>query len=216
MQLVGSERSGLLGDIQAGSWVTFLVLLLSLQFTEYWLHRAMHAIPVLWRIHVVHHCDPEVDATTAFRHHPLEIIFSALITLPVVALLMPDPLMLLGYNVLHSVVAVINHGNITFGPRLDRVLRLLVVTPDFHRLHHSTGQHYTDSNYSTILPLFDYVFKTSTYLPTLQQKTMQLGLTYFRGKEYSRLVKLLLIPFLRGFGKSHLRNMSNPGGPERE
>jgi sterol desaturase/sphingolipid hydroxylase (fatty acid hydroxylase superfamily) len=191
---VGTEHAGLLHD--AGPATAFLAVLFSLQFTAYWLHRAFHAVPALWRIHSVHHCDTEVDATTAHRHHPLEPVISSLVTLPVVVALGPDPLTIVGYNVLHAAVALVSHGNFSLGPRLDSVLRLFVATPDFHRLHHSAEQRYTDSNYCTILPVFDYVFRTATTLPAEQQKTMQLGLPYLRETQFVRLDRMLLIPFL--------------------
>lgn len=200
-QLLGLEALGLLRRIEAGPVSSFLAVIFCLQFTGYWLHRASHAIPVLWRIHAVHHCDPEVDATTANRHHPLEPIIGALVSLPVLVLLGAEPWAILGYNVLHASVANISHGNFSFGPTLDKLLRRFVVTPDFHRLHHSSEQRYTDSNYATILPMFDYLFRTATQMPSEQQKTMQLGLPYFREKKYVRLDQMVMIPFLSGFGK---------------
>lgn len=196
VSLVGAENPGLLHKAEAGPWVSFFAVLVCLQFAGYWLHRALHAIPVLWRIHTVHHCDPEVDATTAHRHHPLESVIGAVAMLPVVVILGPEPVHIIGYNILHALVAVMSHGNFSFGPRLDGLLRLFIVTPDFHRMHHSTEQRYTDSNYATILPLFDYLFRTATRLPTEKQKTMRLGLSYFRDPKHARLDQMLLIPFL--------------------
>jgi len=196
VNLVGMDNPGLLHKAGAGPWVSFFVVLFFLQFAAYWLHRAFHSVPVLWRIHTVHHCDPEVDATTANRHHPLEPIMGALAMLPVVVILGPEPMAILGYNILVAAVAVVSHGNFSFGPHLDGLLRLFIVTPDFHRMHHSTERQYTDSNYSTLLPVFDYVFRTATRLPAEQQKTMRLGLPYFRDRKFSRLDQMLLIPFL--------------------
>lgn len=196
VKLVGMENPGLLHKAGASPWVSFVVVLFCLQLAAYWLHRAFHVIPVLWRIHTVHHCDLEVDATTANRHHPLEPILSALAMLPVVVILGPDPMAILGYNILVGAVAVLSHGNFSLGPGLDRLLRLLIVTPDFHRLHHSSDRQYTDSNYSTVLPVFDYLFGTATQLPVERQKTMQLGLPYFRETQFVRLDQMLLIPFL--------------------
>jgi sterol desaturase/sphingolipid hydroxylase (fatty acid hydroxylase superfamily) len=196
VNLVGIENPGLLHKAGASPWVSFVVLLFSLQFAAYWLHRAFHAFPVLWRIHTVHHCDPEVDATTANRHHPLEPILNAVAMLPVVVILGPDPISILGYNILAVAVAVMSHGNFTFGPRLDGLLRRFIVTPDFHRMHHSSERQYTDSNYATVLPVFDYLFRTATRLPTERQKTMQLGLPYFRETRFARLDQMLFIPFM--------------------
>lgn len=209
VNLVGIENPGLLHKVGASPWVSFIVVLFCLQFAAYWLHRAFHAIPVLWRIHTVHHCDPEVDATTAHRHHPLEPVLSAVAMLPVVVILGPDPVSILGYNVLAAAVAVMSHGNFTFGPTLDRLLRRFIVTPDFHRMHHSSDRQYTDSNYATVLPVFDYLFGTATHLPAERQKTMQLGLSYFREMKFARLDQMLLIPFLPR------RTSSRTSSPER-
>lgn len=200
--LLGAESVGLLERLQLPFWAAFLLVLLSLQLVSYWLHRAMHSVPMLWRIHAVHHCDTEVDATTAFRHHPIEVLLGALVSIPVILLLLPDPLILLIYNILHATVAVIHHGNISFGPRITRTLGLLVVTPDFHRLHHAAERRFTDSNYASILPLFDHVFRTATSLPAEQQKSMRLGLDYLREVSNARLIQMLLIPFKSGFGQS--------------
>jgi sterol desaturase/sphingolipid hydroxylase (fatty acid hydroxylase superfamily) len=196
---IGFEKKGLLHALGAGYVASFIVTLLCLEFFGYWLHRAYHAVPVLWRIHAVHHSDPEMDATTSHRHHPLEPVISTLVTAPVMIGLGADPLVLLSYNVLNTAMAVFTHGNITLGQGVDRALRYFVVTPDFHRMHHCAERRYTDSNYSGIIPLFDYLFRTATRRPAIEQKTMALGLPYFREPKYARLDQLLLIPFLPTF-----------------
>lgn len=194
-RIMGLEEVGLLHRFEIGYIPSFILTLLCLEFVGYWLHRASHSVPVLWRIHAVHHSDVEMDATTSLRHHPLEHVISALVFIPVLIALGSDPLVLLGYNVLHAAVSALNHGNYSLGQSADRVLRLFIVTPDFHRVHHSSEQRYTDSNYASILPMFDYFFRTATKFTAEQQKTMPLGLTYFREPKYSRLDQLLLMPF---------------------
>ncbi len=196
----GMTTQGLLQRLDVGSWLSFLLLLVSLQFVAYWLHRALHHFPILWRVHAVHHCDTEVDATTAHRHHPIEPLISTLVALPVVVLLGPDPMAVLAYNVLHALVALVSHGNLTLGP-LEKYLRRLIVTPAFHRLHHSSERKYTDSNYSTVLPVLDFVFGSATQMPVGEQKNMQLGLASFREPKFARLDQLLLMPFLPTFGQ---------------
>ena len=196
---IGYGDIGLLHRFGLGYFASFVLILLCLEFLGYWLHRALHAVPVLWRIHAVHHSDVEMDATTSHRHHPLEPIISTMVTVPVLMVLGPDPLILLGYNALHSAVAALSHGNFSLGQPVDRVLRRLLVTPDFHRMHHRAERRNTDSNYSTILPLFDYIFHTATQCPAEQHKTMTLGLSYFREPKYSRLDQLLLMPLLPKF-----------------
>jgi sterol desaturase/sphingolipid hydroxylase (fatty acid hydroxylase superfamily) len=211
---IGLEQTGLLHVLKLSLVASFIVTLLCLEFLNYWVHRAYHAVPLLWRIHAVHHSDPEMDATTSHRHHPLEPVVSTLLTVPVMVGLGADPLVLLGFNVLHTAMAVLSHGNITLGQRVDNVLRYFVVTPDFHRMHHSAERRYTDSNYTAILPLFDYLFRTATRCPAEQHKTMSLGLPYFRERRYSRLDQLLLIPFLPGFRTAAPR-LADPSLPER-
>jgi len=192
---MGLENAGLLHRLGIGYIPSFILSLLCLELVGYWLHRASHAVPVLWRIHAVHHSDVEMDATTSLRHHPMEQVINALVFIPVLIVLGSDPLVLLSYNVLHAAVGVLSHGNFSLGKSADRVLRLFIVTPDFHRVHHSSEQRYTDSNYASILPMFDYLFRTATKCTAEQHKTMPLGLTYFRERKYSRLDQLLLMPF---------------------
>jgi sterol desaturase/sphingolipid hydroxylase (fatty acid hydroxylase superfamily) len=196
---VGFGDSGLLHRFGSGFLGSFILITLCLEFVYYWMHRTLHAVPMLWRVHAVHHSDVEMDATTANRHHPLELVISTIVVVPVLMALGPDPLVLLSYNVLHSVVGVLSHGNFTLGRPVDRMLRPFIVTPDFHRQHHSADRRYTDSNYSNVLPLFDYIFRTATQLPAEQQKTMTMGLPYLREPKYARLDQLLLIPFLPKF-----------------
>jgi sterol desaturase/sphingolipid hydroxylase (fatty acid hydroxylase superfamily) len=200
----GFDYKGLLQVLDAGYAVSFILTLLCLEFFNYWLHRAYHAVPAFWRIHAVHHSDPEVDATTYHRHHPLEMVLSTALTIPAMIVLGAGPLVLLCYNVLHTASAVLTHGNITLGQPADRALRYLLVTPDFHRMHHHAERRYTDSNYSAVIPLFDYLFRTATLCPAAQQKSMALGLPYFREAKFARLDRLLLIPFLPGFNNAAL------------
>ncbi len=194
-RIMGIENVGLLHRFEMGYIPSFILTLLCLEFVGYWLHRASHAVPVLWRIHAVHHSDVEMDATTSLRHHPLEHVLSALVFVPILIALGSAPLVLLGYNVLHAAVSALTHGNYSLGQSADQVLRFFIVTPDFHRVHHSSEQRYTNSNYASILPMFDYLFRTATKCTAEQQKTMPLGLAYFREQKYSRLDQLLLMPF---------------------
>lgn len=194
-RIIGLEDVGLLHRFGIGYIPSFILTLLCLEFIGYWLHRVSHSMPMLWRIHAVHHSDVEMDATTSLRHHPLEHVISTLVFVPALIALGPDPLVLLGYYVLHAAVSAFNHGNFSLGQSADRVLRLFIVTPDFHRVHHSSEQRYTDRNYASILPMFDYLFRTATKFTAEQHTTMPLGLTYFRERKYSRLDQLLLMPF---------------------
>lgn len=191
------QATGLIAWFGLGPVAGFAVILLALQGVGYALHRAFHQIGWMWRIHAVHHSDTEVDATTVHRHHPLEVIIGFLATLPVVFLLGPTPMQLLAYNVLHIAVATLSHGNLKLGARLDGWLRPFVVTPAYHRLHHAAERNYTDSNYATLLPLFDHLFGTARRLPESRQATMTLGLEAFRSPREAGIAALLQLPFTR-------------------
>lgn len=196
---LGIPQTGLLKWLGAGPWLGFLVTVLCLDLLGYWLHRAFHALPWLWRIHAVHHSDVEFDATTAHRHHPFEPLISVLVAMPVVMALGAEPILLLAYNVLRLAVAALSHGNFSFPPPMERIARLVFVTPDFHRLHHAAERRYTDSNYSGVLPLFDYLFGTATRTTREAQQTLMLGLKPFREADSTRLDRLLLMPFSTKF-----------------
>jgi len=172
-----------------------MITILTIEFVGYWFHRVMHRVPLLWRVHSVHHSDTEVDVTTTHRHHPIEPFISVVITLPVILLLGPPIIAVIIYNLLHIVVSSVTHSNIFIPKSVDRWLRYFIITPDFHRLHHVNQQHYTDSNYGAISPWFDYLFGTATNLPFKEQETVELGLKYFRKQVDSRVDHLLLSPF---------------------
>lgn len=174
----------------------FLVLLVVLEFGGYWLHRAFHASPFLWRFHAVHHLDTEVDVTTSHRHHTVEAITTSLVFLPVLLVLGVSAVLAILVALTRLSIILISHSNLALPEPVDRVLRWLVVTPDFHRLHHSSDPRYTNSNYGTVLPWFDYLFKTASDLPYQQQNQMQLGLEYLRAPRDGRLDRLLLLPLV--------------------
>ncbi len=167
-----------------------------MEFITYWIHRAYHTIPILWRIHAVHHSDTEVDVTTSHRHHPFEPMINALILTPILFALGAPIVVLASYNLLHTAFSLISHSNIVLPEKLDKVLRLFVITPDFHRMHHSSDRQYTDSNYSAIVPWFDYLFGTATRLPYADIPKMELGLEVLRDNKDNRLDKLFTTPFI--------------------
>lgn len=172
-----------------------VITIFTIEFVSYWFHRFLHRMPLFWRVHAIHHSDTEMDITTTHRHHPFEPIMSTAITLPVLILLGPPIIAVVVYNILHVVISSVTHSNIFIPKLIDRWLRYFIITPDFHRLHHVSQQHYTDSNYGTITPWFDYLFGTATNLPFKEQETVELGLTYFRKPIDSRVDHLLLLPF---------------------
>lgn len=186
---------GLLPHLGTGPALSFLALLLVAQLLSYCVHVAFHRVSWLWPIHAIHHSDVNVDVSTSYRHHPLE----PLVSLP----LMVPPLLLLGvtveeamaYKLFEVTVVLFSHSNVRLPEMLDRQLRRFILTPDFHRLHHCSQQRYTNSNYGSVVPWFDYLFRTASKRPYEEQADMELGLEYLRTARDSRLDRLLAIPF---------------------
>ncbi|KGE03073.1 sterol desaturase family protein [Pseudohaliea rubra] len=188
------EGIGLLAHLAMPHWAGFLLLLASTQLLSYWLHRAFHQVPWLWPIHAVHHSDTEVDVSTSYRHHPLEPLLTLPISLPIVLLLGPSLEAAAAYRVFAVAASVFSHSNVGLPEPIERILRRFLLTPDFHRTHHSAEQRYTNSNYGSLVPWFDYLFGTARHRPHGEQATMPLGLEYLREPTDSRLDRLLMTP----------------------
>jgi len=195
-QLAETRGWGLFHWLNAPFWPAFVASMLLLDLTIYAQHVAFHKIPLLWRLHRMHHTDLDFDVTTALRFHPLEIVLSMLIKWAVVVLLGAPPVAVLVFEVVLNATAMFNHGNVRLPPRLDRALRWLVVTPDMHRVHHSIRREETDSNFGFNLPWWDRLFGTYRDQPRDGHSGMTIGLEYFRDWRATRLDRLLLQPFL--------------------
>src|SRR5215203_6020021 len=157
-------------------------------------HVMFHAVPVLWRLHRMHHADLEFDVTTGVRFHPVEIVLSMIIKLAVVTALGAPALGVLAFEVLLNATSMFSHGNIALPPRLDRLLRLFVVTPDMHRVHHSIERRETDSNFGFNLPWWDRLFGTYRAAPAAGHDGMTIGISQFRDEKELRLDRMLLQP----------------------
>ncbi|MEC9346668.1 MAG: sterol desaturase family protein [Pseudomonadota bacterium] len=158
-------------------------------------HVASHKVPLLWRLHRVHHADLDVDVTTALRFHPVEIVLSMAWKLAFIAALgLPSLAVLLGELVLNG-GAMFNHANLRLPGWLDRLLRLVIITPDVHRVHHSVRPEETDSNYGFGLTWWDRIFGTWRAQPADGHETMQLGLAPFRDGPGQGLGWMLALPF---------------------
>lgn len=171
----------------------FLVLLL-IEFAAFGLHVAFHRVPLLWRVHAVHHSDTEMDVTTAHRHHFLEPVLTNLVLIVTFTVLGVGPTALLAVILFRTPLILFSHGNIALPEGIDRWLRRTLVTPDFHRLHHSSDQRLTNSNYGAVLPVFDYLFRTASVRAYADHRDLQCGLEYFRAPSDSRFDRLLLMP----------------------
>jgi sterol desaturase/sphingolipid hydroxylase (fatty acid hydroxylase superfamily) len=198
LALVTAERGwGLLHLWPVPGWFAFVASVLLLDLAIYLQHVAFHAVPTLWRLHRMHHADLETDVTTGLRFHPVEILLSMAIKLAVVALLGPPALAVLTFEVLLNATAMFNHANARLTEDLDRRLRLVLVTPDMHRVHHSWRSEETDSNYGFNLPWWDRLFGTYRAQPADGHEAMTVGLEQFRTRRDLWLDRMLLQP-LRG------------------
>jgi len=187
---------GLWHWLHAPSWLALIGSLLLLDLTIYGQHVLFHRVPILWRLHRMHHTDLDFDATTALRFHPLEIVLSMLIKLAVVVALGVPPAAVVLFEVILNAAAMFNHGNVALPKWLDRGLRWIVVTPDMHRVHHSVRVEETDSNFGFNLPWWDRLFGTYRDQPHDGHTGMTIGLEYFRDGRATRLDGLLMQPFL--------------------
>jgi len=169
--------------------LTFLVL----DLWRYWEHRFFHRIPWLWRVHLVHHSDTQIDVTTSERHHPLEYILGTVVMMALIAVLGLPAAAVGVYLLAATVVALYSHANLRLEPSLDRLLRRLVVTPSQHAVHHSDLQPETDSNYGSVLTVWDRLF--GTYVDPQDAKIPRFGLDYFRRPGDARLLRVLQQPF---------------------
>lgn len=177
--------------------VQWLMTFLAMEAVLYAFHRLSHRIGWLWRLHTVHHSDIELDATTAHRHHPLENVVSALVTLPALALLSAPWAAVLTYTLLAVAVSTWSHGNLKLPDGLDRWLHWLIVTPAYHRVHHSAHRPQTDSHYATLLPLFDRLFGTASTMPLDGGRSLTIGLDPARDAALQSVGQLLVAPFRR-------------------
>lgn len=186
---------GLFNQIGVPLWLAALVSMIVLDFAVWLEHLLSHKIPLLWRIHRMHHADTGFDLTTALRFHPLEIVLSMLWKAAIVIALGAPAWSVLIFEVVLNGAAMFNHANIALPPKIDRVVRLLVVTPDMHRVHHSTIPRETDSNYGFSLAIWDRMFSTYTDQPADGHERMNIGLADYRDAAPARFVWSLLLPF---------------------
>lgn len=186
---------GLFNLLSVPDWLALILAVAALDAAVYFQHRLFHAVPWLWRLHRMHHADQEFDVTTALRFHPLEILLSMLIKIAAVLALGASPLAVIVFEILLNATAMFNHGNVRMPLRIDRYLRLFVVTPDMHRVHHSIIRSETDSNFGFNLPWWDRLFSTYRDQPEKGHLGMTIGLEYFRTEQDQRLGSMLIQPF---------------------
>ena len=168
---------------------------LILDLVIYAQHVAFHHLPWLWRLHRMHHADLDIDVTTGLRFHPFEILISLAIKIAAVMAFGIPPVAVILFEIVLNATAMFNHSNVAMPPRLDRIVRLVLVTPDMHRVHHSIVRAETDSNFGFNLAWWDRLFKTYRPQPQAGHDGMTIGLPIFRDRKELRLDRLLIQPF---------------------
>jgi sterol desaturase/sphingolipid hydroxylase (fatty acid hydroxylase superfamily) len=185
---------GLFTYLDAPGWLAFAGSVVILDLAIYGQHVMFHKVPILWRLHRMHHADTAIDVTTGARFHPVEIALSLVIKMAVVAAIGAPPAAVVVFEVVLNATAMFNHANLRLPAGVDWVLRLAIVTPDMHRVHHSTVRQETDSNYGFNVPWWDRLFGTYIAQPAAGHDGMTIGLEIFRTSLDQRLDKMLLQP----------------------
>ncbi len=186
---------GLFNVLEWSSWVEFGLALILLDMAIYWQHRWLHLFPLLWRLHRVHHTDATLDATSALRFHPLEILLSLAFKIGLAVGLGVAPLAMLVFEVLLSSFALVTHANLALPRWLDRPIRALLVTPTMHRIHHSTRGDEQRRNYGFNLSVWDHLF--ASYAVRSRDEPQDFGVRGVGDAEASRFMALLREPFAR-------------------
>jgi sterol desaturase/sphingolipid hydroxylase (fatty acid hydroxylase superfamily) len=196
MAVIAAQRGwGLLNITPWPTWLEAIVGFVALDLAIYAQHVAFHKVPALWRLHRMHHADLDIDVSTGGRFHPIEIVLSMAIKMGVVILIGVPAIAVLIFEVVLNATSMFNHSNAAMPLWLDRIVRLIVVTPDMHRVHHSVLRHETDSNFGFNLPWWDRAFGTYRAAPQAGHDRMTIGLPIFRDRRELRFDRLITQPF---------------------
>lgn len=194
--MAAEQQWGLFNTLPLAPWQTIVLSIIALDLIVYLNHVLFHALPSLWRIHRVHHADLDFDVTTGLRFHPIEILLSMVVKVGFVVFFGTPVIAVLIFEILLNATSMFNHGNVGLPHRLERLLRMVVVTPNMHRIHHSAITQETNSNFGFNLPWWDYVFGTYRASPSVDDKTMAIGLAkYQKDIRVAQLPWMLTFPF---------------------
>jgi len=208
---------GLLNLMPLPGWLTIITAIVLLDLAIYGQHVVFHAVPLLWRLHMVHHADRDIDVSTGLRFHPLEILLSMGIKMGLVALIGAPVWGVILFEVILNGMAMFNHSNVRLPGWIDSWLRRLIVTPDMHRVHHSVLPEETNSNYGFNLSLWDRLFATYRAQPAAGHTGMTIGLEQFQRAPTGRLTWMLGLPFTGQVGQyPRLRRQQNGAEDSRE
>jgi len=192
----GRNEWGLFNAMDMPFWLGVVLSIIILDFIIYLQHVMFHAVPTLWRLHMMHHADLDYDLTTGIRFHPIEILISMVIKFSAIVVLGTPAVAVILFEIILNGMAMFNHGNFFIPLGLDRVLRWFVVTPDMHRVHHSVFPSETNSNYGFNLAWWDRVMGTYRAQPRLGHQGMTIGLNQFRDPSKLTLLWMLILPFV--------------------
>ena len=193
IQWLNDNHIGLLQQVQLPFWAKLIIGVALFDMTTYWFHRSAHKVPLLWRLHRVHHSDTTMDSSTFFRGHPLEILVFGNASIIAVALFGMDMLTFGLYLFIFIPFAFLEHTNLYFPAWVDKTLGLIFVTPNFHKVHHDQDQHYTDSNFADIFIFWDRLFGTFKRKPV---KEIKYGLAEFDDAKKQSFLYLMKCPFI--------------------
>jgi len=199
--LAEQREVGLLQQINGPWWAKVMIAVVLLDLVVYVQHVLMHAVPLLWRLHMVHHSDMDFDVTTGVRFHPIEIALSMVIKIGAVILIGAAPIAVLIFEVLLNATSMFNHSNVSIPTNVDRVLRWIIVTPDMHRIHHSIIPRETNRNFGFNLPWWDRVLGTYLKDPSKGHEHMTIGLEQYRDPARLTWLRLVVLPFVGEIGK---------------
>ncbi len=186
---------GILNVLDIAPIAALVLGFLCRSFVSWMTHVALHRVPALWRVHRVHHTDRFLDVSTAVRFHPIEFLINTPILLTGILLSGISPVALMLYELFDTAMALFTHAYIRIPRPLERLLRFVVVTPDMHRVHHSSWQPETDSNYGATFSIWDHLFRTYREKTPSTLRTMQLGLAEYQDDRASSFWWLLTLPF---------------------
>lgn len=189
------SETGLFNRIALPAMLSVVASIVLLDLLVYWQHRVFHRVPMFWRFHAMHHSDLQFDTTTGLRFHPLEIVFSMLLKMGGVVLLGAPVVAVVVFEILLNASSLFTHGNISFAKGFERRLRMLLVTPDMHRIHHSSDDREHHRNFGFLLSCWDRLFGSYCDESRQDPQQMPLGLQKFRSQHEQGLVALLLQPF---------------------
>lgn len=190
----GRNGWGLFNVLALPVWIEVIAAILILDFAIWAQHLVTHRVPLLWRFHRVHHADRDMDVTTAIRFHPVEIAASMLVKIGLVYALGPSALAVVLFEIILNGTSLFNHANIALPSWADRAVRMILVTPDMHRVHHSVIRAEHDSNFGFALSVWDRIFGTYRPQPMAGHDAMQVGLEW-QDEKPARLGWSLKLPF---------------------